>query len=64
MNTPKGTALRKLIIHRAATIRTALLKPLIVYKCRGWQIAKNLSIEKATMVKTETYVDLKEKTKK
>lgn len=51
-------ALRKLTIHRAVMILTALSSPDIVYKCRGWQIARNRSMEKATIVNTDTYVHL------
>lgn len=35
-------------------IRIARLNPLIAYKCNGWQIAKNRSIENATIVNTDT----------
>jgi len=47
-------ALMKLAIQRAVIIRIARLKPTIAYRCSGWQIAKNRSMEKATMVNTET----------
>lgn len=55
---PNGTALIKLIIHNVAIIRTARLKPLIAYRCNGKHMAKNRSVENATIVSTETYVDL------
>lgn len=51
-------ALRKLMHHRAAMMRRARLKPLIVYRCSGWQMARKRSIVKATIVSTDTYVDL------
>lgn len=55
---PNGMAPRKLNIHSSAIMRKALLKPLMAYKCKGWQMAKYRSTENATIVNTETYVDL------
>lgn len=54
-----GIAKAKLTSHRKTIILRALLKPLIAYKYNGWQMAKYRSTEKATIVKTDTYVDLK-----
>lgn len=48
----------KLIIHNVAIIRTARLKPLIAYKCNGKQMARKRSVENATIVNTDTYVEL------
>lgn len=48
----------KLIVHSMAIIRIARRSPLMRYECNGWQIAKNLSMENATIVNTDTYVDL------
>lgn len=52
--TPKGIALIKLATQRSAIMRSARLKPTMAYKCKGWQMARNLSMENATIVNTET----------
>lgn len=57
VNTAKGTALSRLTIHRPAMIRTGRCSPDIVYRCSGWQMARKRSIENATIVSTDTYVD-------
>lgn len=57
VNTAKGTALSRLTIHRPAMIRTGRCRPDIVYRCSGWQMARKRSIENATIVSTDTYVD-------
>lgn len=50
-----GSAAKKDITQTTAMIRTALFNPDMAYEWRGWQMAKYLSIENATMVKTDVY---------
>uniref|UniRef100_A0A8W7PRV9 Uncharacterized protein n=1 Tax=Anopheles coluzzii TaxID=1518534 RepID=A0A8W7PRV9_ANOCL len=54
VKTANGTALSKLTTHRPAMMRTGRCSPDMVYRCSGWQMARKRSIEKATMVSTET----------
>lgn len=55
-----GEAQSIAMTHSTSMILEALVRPAMAYRCRGWQIARYRSSEKADIVSTETYVALEQ----
>lgn len=58
-----GEAQSIAMTHSTSMILEALVRPAMAYRCRGWQIARYRSSEKADIVSTETYVALEQTNK-
>lgn len=55
MKAAKGRALMNETSHKTAMMRNARLRPDMAYEWSGWQMARYLSMENATMVSTDVY---------